>query len=75
MAHEVTATLHSKVITNKDLEIEIRTIVDGKSSKLGTLLISRGNLDWLAKGNSVTKKRLSWTQLAELLETHGKSVK
>lgn len=75
MAHEVTATLHTKVVAHKDLEIEIKTITDGRSSKLGKLLISKGNIEWMPKGNSVNKKRLSWTKLAELIEEHGATVK
>lgn len=75
MAHEVTATMHTKVVAHKDLEIEIKTINNGSSSKLGKLLISKGNIEWLPKGNSVNKKRLSWVQLAQLLEEHGKTVK
>ena len=75
MAHEVTATMHTKVVAHKDLEIEIKTINNGSSSKLGKRLISKGNIEWLPKGNSVNKKRLSWVQLAQLLEEHGKTVK
>jgi hypothetical protein len=75
MAHEVNAKLHTKVVAHKDLEIEVKTIDGGKSSKLGTLLISKGNIEWLPKGNSVNKKRLSWVQFAALVEEHGKTVK
>lgn len=75
MAHEVSAKLHTKVIAHKDLEIEVKTIDGDKSSKLGTLLISKGNIEWLPKGNSVNKKRLSWAQFAALVEEHGKTVK
>ena len=75
MAHEVSAKLHTKVVAHKDLEIEVKTIDDGKASKLGTLLISKGNIEWLPKGNSVNKKRLSWVQFSALVEEHGKTVK
>ena len=75
MAHEVSAKLHTKVVAHKDMEIEVKTIDDGKPSKLGTLLISKGNIEWLPKGNSVNKKRLSWVQFAALVEEHGKTVK
>ena len=75
MAHEVCAKLHTKVVAHKDLEIEVKTIDGGKPSKLGTLLISKGNIEWLPKGNSVNKKRLSWVQFAALVEEHGKTVK
>lgn len=43
MAHEVSAKLYTKVVAHKDLEIEVKTIDGGKPSKLGTLLISKGN--------------------------------
>ncbi len=75
MAHEVSAKLHTKVVAHKDLEIEVKTIDGGKPSKLGTLLISKGNIEWLPKGNSVNKKRLSWVQFSALVEEHGKTVK
>ncbi len=75
MAHEVSAKLYTKVVAHKDLEIEVKTIENGMSSKLGTLLISKGNIEWLPKGNSVNKKRLTWVQLATLIEGQGKTVK
>ena len=75
MAHEVSAKLYTKVVAHKDLEIEVKTTNAGKSSKLGTLLISKGNVEWLPKGNSVNKKRLTWVQFAALIEGEGKTVK
>lgn len=75
MAHEVSAKLHTKVVAHKDLEIEVKTTNGGKASKLGTLLISKGNIEWLPKGNSVNKKRLTWIQFASFIEEHGKTVK
>lgn len=75
MAHEVSAKLYTKVVAHKDLEIEVKTIDDGKTSKLGTLLISKGNIEWLPKGNSVNKKRLTWVQFAALIEEQGKTTK
>ena len=71
MAHEVRAKVHTKVVANKDLEIIVKT--DG--NKLGSLLISKGNVEWLPKGNSVTKKRLSWAKFAALMESQGRTVK
>ncbi|MBV6475197.1 MAG: hypothetical protein L6Q38_09485 [Nitrospira sp.] len=75
MAHEVSAKLHTKVVAHKDLEIDVKTISNGKPSKLGTLLISKGNIEWLPKGNFVNKKRLTWMQFATLMEEQGKTVK
>ena len=71
MEHEVRAKFHTKVVAHKDLEIIVKT--DG--SKLGSLLISKGNVEWLPKGNFVNKKRLSWTKFAELMESEGRTVK
>ncbi|WP_322050171.1 hypothetical protein [Paraburkholderia bannensis] len=75
MAHEVSAKLHTKALSHKDLEIEIKTIDGEKTSRLGTLLISKGNIEWLPKGNSVNKKRLTWVQFASLIEDQGRTVK
>lgn len=75
MAHEVSAKLFTKVVAHKDLVIEIKTVKDGKSSKLGKLLISKGNIEWLPRGNSVNKKRLSWVEFAALLEDEGRTVR
>jgi len=50
-------------------------VVKTSAGKLGTLLISKGNIEWLPKGNFVNKKRLSWTKFAALLETEGKTKK
>jgi hypothetical protein len=72
MAHEVIAKLHTKIVANKDLEIQVSTIAGGK---LGTLLISKGNIEWLPKGNSVNKKSLSWVKFAELMDKEGKPTK
>jgi hypothetical protein len=72
MAHEVRARLHTKVVAHKDLEIVVKTSIDGK---LGTLLISKGNVEWLPKGNWVNRRRLSWEKLAALMEAEGKRVK
>lgn len=68
MAHEVRVKIDTAVVGNKDLEIVVKT--DG--GRLGTLLISKGNVEWLPKGNSVNKKRLSWARFAEFMEEHGK---
>ena len=50
MTHEVRVKIDTAVVANKDLEIIVRT----GQGKLGTLLISKGNVEWLPKGNSVT---------------------
>ena len=71
MSHEVRAKIDTKIVQHKDLEITIRT--DG--SKLGTLLVSKGNIEWLPKGNSVNKRRLTWQRFARLMEDEGRRVR
>ena len=43
--------------------------------KLDTLLVSKGNVEWLPAGNSVNKKRMTWKKFAELIESKGTVVK
>lgn len=71
MAHEVTMDISTKFILHKDVKVEVKK----DSKKLGTLLISKGNIEWLPANNSVNKKRLSWVKLAELLAEQGRDVK
>ena len=71
MAHEVKLRLHTKVVASKDMEIEVRE----SSGKLGTLLISKGNVEWRPAWKSVKKHRLSWKKFAALMENEGKPVK
>jgi hypothetical protein len=71
MAHEVRARFDTKVVAHKDLEV----LVKSRGEKLGTLLISKGNLEWLPKGNSVNKYRVGWNRLATLIQEHGRAVK
>lgn len=69
--HEILANIHTKVVGNKDITFEVKE--DG--SKLGTLLISKGNIEWLPSGNSVNKFRMSWNTFASHIENHGRKVK
>jgi hypothetical protein len=71
MAHEVQVKMDTAVVAHKDLEVIIST----NAGKLGTLLISKGNIEWLPKGNHVNKRRLTWTKFSEFMEEHGKPVK
>lgn len=75
MAHEVSAKFHTKVMTHKDLEIEVKTKTNEGTTKLGTLLISKGNIEWLPKGNHVNKKQRTQVKFAELMQTEGTTVR
>lgn len=71
MAHEVNVKFHTTVVAHRDIKIEVKT----DDGKLGTLLISKGNIEWLPKSKSVNKRRLSWQQFADLMEKSGKPAK
>jgi hypothetical protein len=68
MAHEVRIKIDTAIARHKDFEI----IVKGTDGKIGTVLISKGNIEWLPSGNSVNKFRLTWKKFAELMEVNGK---
>lgn len=71
MAHQVTLDIATKFVLHKDVKFEVKF----NNKKLGTLLISKGNIEWLPSGASVNKKRLTWTQFKTLMEGTGKSAK
>ena len=70
MSHTVKLNLDTNLVS-QDVSIE----VNGKDGKLGKLLISKGNIEWLPSKNSVHKHRLSWTKFAALMQETGKSVR
>ena len=71
MAHEVVLDIATKFVLHKDVKIEVKT----DEGKLGTLLVSKGNIEWLPAGNHVNKKRMTWKSFAKLIEEQGKDVK
>lgn len=70
-AHTVSFEIPQKLVLSKDVEFEIKS----NSSKLGMLLISKGNVEWIPANNSVKKRRLTWEKFAELMESEGKVAK
>jgi hypothetical protein len=73
MAHQVKLRLNTAEveIAHKDVEIAIRD----RGAKLGTLLISKGNIEWRPAKQSVKKHRFSWKRFAGLMEDRGKRVR
>lgn len=71
MKHEVRVKIDTAVVAHKDYEV----YVSSSAGKIGTLLISRGNIEWLPKGNSVNKRRLSWDKFAAFMDEYGKQSK
>jgi hypothetical protein len=68
MAHEVKMKLNTSVVLHKDVQIEVR----GDNGKMGTLLVSKGNIEWQPSPKSVRKHRLGWAKFAELMQEQGK---
>ena len=68
MKHRVDVTFHKKNIEKKDLEVRIQS----DKGKIGTLLISKGNIEWLPKGNFKNKLAMRWEEFAEMMKQEGK---
>jgi len=66
--HDVSFEIPQKFVLAKDVVFDIKS--DG--SKLGSLLISKGNIEWVPANNSVKKRRLTWEKFAEVMESVGK---
>jgi hypothetical protein len=69
--HDISFTIQEKILLSKDMTFDIKS--DG--TKLGTVLISKGNIEWLPAGNSVNKRSLSWEAFAALMEGQGREAK
>jgi hypothetical protein len=52
--HDISFDIHQKFVLSGDVVFEVKS--DGK--KLGPLLISKGNIEWVPTNNSVKKRRL-----------------
>ena len=70
MEHKVKLNLNTNVVGHKDVSIE----VSGGGKKLGTVLISKGNIEWLPSPKSKKKHRLPWEKFAAMM-TEAKVVK
>lgn len=75
MAHEITLETNINQVVNKDIKLTVKTGKKESLKKIGSLLISKGNIEWIPAGNSVNKHRMSWVDLAKLIENEGKAVK
>jgi hypothetical protein len=54
-------------VQHADIDLE----VSSGGSKLGTLKVSRGSIDWLPAGNSVNYHAMSWERFAAMMEKEG----
>jgi len=70
-AHEISFEIPAKFALSKDIVFDIKS----GGSKLGSLLISKGNIEW-KPAKAVTKKyRMSWEKFAAFMEDNGRPVK
>ena len=65
--HDVLFKIPQKCALAKDIEFDVKS--DG--SKLGTLLISKGNIEWVPANNSVNKFSLAWEKFSNLMVAEG----
>lgn len=75
MAHEIHLETNVNQVVNRDVTITVKTGPRDRLRKLGTLLISKGNIEWLPAGNSANKYRMHWADLGALLEANGRRVR
>lgn len=66
--HDVSFKIPPKFVLANDVVFDIKS--DG--SKIGSLLISKGNIEWKPANNSVKKRRLTWEKFAQVMESEGK---
>jgi hypothetical protein len=62
--HEIVISNPNKSVLHTDVEFTVKS----NGRKLGTLLLSKGNVEWIPVGNSVHRHRVSWEKFAELME-------
>ncbi len=62
--HEALFEIPQKCVHAKDIEAEE---VRSDEAKLGTLLISAGNIEWVPAKNSVRKFSLAWERFSEVM--------
>lgn len=67
-SHDVSFSIPQKTVLAKDVEFEVKS----NNRKLGTLLVSKGNIEWIPTLKSVKKYRLGWEDFARKMEDWGK---
>lgn len=65
--HDVAFAIPQKLVLSKDVEFNVKS--DG--AKLGTLLVSKGNIEWVPASNTVKKYRLSWEAFDVMMQSRG----
>jgi hypothetical protein len=66
--HDVSFTIPQRQVLSRDVVFEVKS----NGRKLGELLISKGNVEWVPAYHAVKKRRLSWEKFAEMMEEEGR---
>jgi hypothetical protein len=69
--HDVTIEIPKKSIQAKDIQFTVKS--DG--GMLGTLLVSKGNIEWIPANHSVRKRRLTWERFAAMMQSEGRKAR
>ena len=72
MANKVSVSVQAPIPV-RHTDIIVRVEKDG--GKLGTLLISKGSVEWRPKGTSVNRRVFGWGKFAAIMEEHGRSAR
>jgi hypothetical protein len=74
MAHKVFFNLPRRELGREDIEFIITlTGKDGDGKRFGTLLVSKGAIEWRPT-NKVYRRKLNWTRFDQLMRESGRRV-
>jgi hypothetical protein len=67
MQHQVIAKFAPKTLNKNDMVLIVKT----NGRKLGELMISRGNIEWIPSGGRLYKQTMQWRKFAEIMQREG----
>ena len=74
MAHKVIFNLPKRELGREDIEFVVtRTGKSGDGKRFGTLLVSKGAIEWRPT-NKVYRRKLNWTRFDQLMREIGRPV-
>jgi hypothetical protein len=74
MAHKVIFNLPRRELGREDIEFIVTlTGKDGDGKRFGTLLVSKGAIEWRPT-NKVYRRKLNWTRFDQLMRESGRRV-
>ncbi|HEY0503216.1 MAG TPA: hypothetical protein VGD42_06940 [Lysobacter sp.] len=74
MAHKVIFNLPKRELGREDIEfVVMRTDKSGDGKRFGTLLVSKGAIEWRPT-NKVYRRKLNWTRFDQLMREIGRPV-